>query len=95
MLQISASTSRTIAFRSENGSYVWIGEQETFQGPKKYKSEDGIFNEAVTLTYETQKVSGYPLNQLNVTYRGEDPRLIGRDGLTLNDVRPVLKEWGY
>lgn len=94
-LQITAKTSRTIEFRKDNGSYIWIGEQESFQGPRKYKSEDGIFNEAVTLTYETQKVSGYPLNQLNVTYRGDDPRLAGRNNLTLAVVKPVLKEWGY
>ena len=95
MLQITAKTSRTVAFRRDNGGYVWIGEQENFQGPKKYKSEDGTFNEAVTLTYETQKVSGYPLNQLNVTYMGDDPRLTGRSNLSLSDVRPILKEWGY
>src|SRR6266496_1624038 len=38
MLQISAKTFRTIAFRKEDGNYVWIGEQETFEGPRKYKS---------------------------------------------------------
>jgi len=95
MLHLAAKTSRTIAFRKENNSYVWIGEQESFQGPRKYKSEDGVFNESISLTYETQKVSGYPLNHLNVTYIGEDPRLADRSSLTLSDVRPILKEWGY
>ena len=95
MLHIVAKTSRTIAFRKENGRYVWIGEQESFQGPRKYKSEDGTFNEVVTLTYEVQGISGYPLNRLNVTYLGEDPRLTGRSSLTLSDVEPILKEWGY
>ncbi len=95
MLHIAAKTSRTIAFRKENGNYVWIGEQEKFNGPKTYKSEDGTLNEAVALTYETQKISGYPPNQLNVMYFGDDPRLSGRSNLTLNDVKPVLKEWSY
>jgi hypothetical protein len=95
MLHVAAKTSRTIAFRRENGGYVWIGEQESFKGPKKYKSVDGIFSEEVTLTYEIQGISGYPLNQLNVTYLGEDPRLTGRSNLTLSDVKPILKEWGY
>jgi hypothetical protein len=95
MLHIVAKTSRTIAFRKENGRYVWIGEQESFQGPKKYKSEDGIFNESVTLTYEIQGISGYPLNHLNVMYLGENRRLIGRENLTLSDVSSILKEWGY
>lgn len=95
MLHITTKTVRTIAFRKENGNYVWIGEQETFEGPKKYKTVDGIFNEAITLTYETQSISGYTPNQLNVTYRGEDPRLAGRNNLTLAVVKPILKEWGY
>jgi hypothetical protein len=95
MLHVEAKTFRTISFRKVNGSYVWTGEQETFQGPRKYKSEDGIFNEAVTLTYEVERVSGHPLNQLNVTYRGEDPRLTGRSSLALSDVQPILKESGY
>ena len=94
-LQITAKTSRTIEFRKDNRSYIWIGEQETFQGPRKYTSEGSILNETVTLTYETRKVSGAPLNQLTVTYFGDDPRLIWRDKLTLSDVKPILKEWGY
>lgn len=95
MLHIAAKTFRTIAFRKENGNYVWIGDQETFKGPKKYETVDGVFNEAITLTYETQGVSGYPLNQLDVTYHGEDSRLAGQNNLTLAMVKPILKEWGY
>lgn len=95
MLHITTKTVRTIAFRKENGSYVWVGDQETFEGPNKYTTVDGTFNEAITLTYETQSISGYPLNQLNVTYRGEDARLAGRNNLTLAVVKPILKEWGY
>ena len=95
MLHVTAKTIRTIAFRTENNSYAWIGEQETFEGPKAYKTVDGTFHEAITLTYETQNISGYPLNQLNVTYRGEDPRLAANNNLSLAVVKPILKEWGY
>ena len=95
MLHITTRTVRTIAFRRFDDKYIWIGEQESFVGPKKYKTEDGTFNEAIVLTYETQGISGYPLNQLNVTYHGEDPRLAGRNTLTLSFVKPILKEWGY
>lgn len=95
MLHITAKTVRTIAFRRKNGNYIWIGEQERFEGPRKYKTEDGIFNEAVVLTYETQRISGHLLNQLNVAYLGEDHRLAGRSDLTLGAVKPILKEWGY
>jgi hypothetical protein len=95
MLHITTKTVRTIGFRKENGNYIWIGDQETFDGPKTYKTEDGTFHEAITLTYETQSISGYPLNQLNVTYRGEDSRLAGKNNLSLAAVKPILKEWGY
>jgi hypothetical protein len=95
MLHIAARTVRTIAFRRDDDTYIWIGEQESFVGPKKYKTVDGTFNEAIVLTYETQKVSGYPLNQLNVTYHGDDPRLADRSTLTLSAVKPILNEWGY
>jgi hypothetical protein len=95
MLHLEGKTSRTIAFRKNNSDYVWIGEQEIFEGPKTFKSMDGTFHEAVTLTYEKEHVSGVRLNELDVSYRGEDSRIAGRANLSLADVRPILKEWGY
>jgi hypothetical protein len=95
MLHLGGNTSRTIAFRKNTSGYFWIGEQEMFEGPKMYKSVDGTFHEEVTLTFEKEHVSGVPLNKLNVSYMGEDSRLEGRVDLSLRDVRPILKEWGY
>jgi hypothetical protein len=95
MLHLGGKTSRTIAFRKNTSGYFWIGEQEMFVGPKMYKSVDGTFHEKVTLTFEKEHVSGVPLNKLNVSYMGEDSRLAGRVDLSLRDVRPILKEWGY
>jgi hypothetical protein len=95
MLHLAGKTSRTIAFRKNAADYSWIGEQEIFEGPKMYKSVDGTFHEEVTLTFEREHVSGVPLNNLSVSYMGEDPRLAGRVNLSLSDVRPILKEWGY
>ena len=95
MLHLGGKTSRTIAFRKNTTGYSWIGEQEMFEGPKMYKSVDGTFHEEVTLTFEKEHVSGVPLNKLNVSYMGEDSRLAGRVDLSLRDVKPILKEWGY
>jgi len=50
MLHISSKTSRTIAFRKTDDGYRWIGDQETFQGPRMYKDVDGTFHEEFTLT---------------------------------------------
>ena len=95
MLHIDSKTSRTIAFRKTRDGYKWTGEQEIFPGPKQYKTVDGTFYEEITLTYEIESVSGYPTNQLDVLYSGEDPRLEFPKKLTLQLVRPILKEWGY
>jgi hypothetical protein len=40
-------------------------------------------------------MSGYPLNQLNVNYYGTDPHLSENHQLTLREVKPILRKWGY
>lgn len=95
MLHISGKTSRTIAFRKAGSGYRWIGDQETFEGPRMYKTIDGTFHEGFTFTYEIESVSGFPTDRLNITYSGEDSRFLDPKHLTLVDVRPVLHEWGY
>ncbi len=95
MLHIYAKTSRTIAFRKTDEGYRWIGEQEVFQGPQQFTNVDGTFYERVFLSYEVEEVAGYLTNVLRVSYFGEDPRLAHRHNLTLDDVNPILKEWGY
>lgn len=95
MLHITARTSRTIAFRKTDNGWRWIGEQEIFDGPKIYRTVDGTFHEHISLTYEIEGVSGVNRNELNMDYAGEDKRLAGRTGLSLADIKPILKEWGY
>ena len=41
MLHLGGKTIRTIAFRKNAAGFLWIGEQEVFEGPKMYKSVDG------------------------------------------------------
>jgi hypothetical protein len=53
-----------------------------------FKTVDGTFHEQVALTFETEHVSGVPLNRLNVTYDGKDARLAHRRGRSLGDVKP-------
>jgi hypothetical protein len=95
MLHIYAKPSRTMFFRKTNGGYRWIGEQEMLEGPKKFTSPDGTFSEHIVLTYEIEGVFGFPTNRLNVLYEGKDSRLASRWNMTLDDARPILKEWGY
>jgi len=95
MLHIYTKTSRTIAFRKTTTGYRWIGEQESFEGPKQYTTVDGTFHEQIVLTFDLESVSGSPTNQLAVSYWGEDSRLGGRRDLRLGDVQPILEEWGY
>ncbi len=95
MLHIHSETSRTIAFRKTADGYRWIGEQEIFTGPKQYTAVDGTFYENICITYDIEKISGFPTNRLNITYFGEDKRLTGKPSLNLADVRPILKDWHY
>jgi hypothetical protein len=93
MLHIDGKTSRTIAFRKAGSDYRWIGEQEIHTGPRKYTTVDGTFREEIVVTYEIQHVSGVPLNAINVSYRGDNPRLANRFDLKLADVAPILEQW--
>jgi len=95
MLHVQGATRRTIAFRKEGEKYIWIGEQESFQGPKEYTSVDGTSRERIILTYELERLSHQRTNTLIITYWGEDPRLVKQKELTLESVSPILREWGY
>ena len=95
MLHIGGKTARTVAFRRTPSGYDWIGEQEIFEGPSKYKTPDGVFNESITITFETVPISGHPLSKIDVDYSGEDPELSHVAQLTLDRARPWLKRWGY
>ena len=94
MLHIySNKAQRTVAFLKIPDGYKWIGEQEIHIGPNQYTDENGTAYEQIVITYETERVSGFPLNQINIDYYGDDPRLSHRSNLTLDDVRPILAEW--
>lgn len=84
---------RTIAFRKTDSGYRWIHEQEIHIGPKCYTTPEGTFHEEIIVTYDVERVSGVPLNQIDIDYRGEDPRLANRPELTLADVTPIIAEW--
>lgn len=84
---------RTIAFRRQGGKLKWIGEQIVVDGPRQYTTPDGTFNEQIAETYETSRVSGYRLNQLNVSYSGPDAVLRVNQDLGLSEVKPLLDQW--
>jgi hypothetical protein len=95
MLHVYGRTRRTIAFRKQGDGFIWIGEQEIYKGPKQYTTVDGTSFEEICLTYELQRIAHYKLNHLNISYSGEDPRLVHKDDLTLQTILPILREWGY
>ena len=93
MLHIYAGTHRTIAFRKEPDGYRWIGEQEIHYGPKMFTDVDGKFQEYLAVMYQIERVNGIPTNQIRIVYLGEDTRLVGRNDLTLEIIKPILEEW--
>lgn len=96
MLHIYAKTARTISFRrNKDEGYEWIAEQEVFQGPKQYTSNDGSFFEEIVLDCALPKSSEDAVPRFQISYHGDDPRLARQSELTLSDVKPTLTEWGY
>jgi hypothetical protein len=102
MLHIYGVTSRTIAFRKIPDGYRWIAEQETYTGPRQYRTVDGDFSEQIVVDYQVEPLDGVPVNRINITYYGEDPRFVRavgpdtaqvRDGLIWAIIKPVLDEW--
>lgn len=89
---------RTVAFRWDGRAYQWLGEQENFEGPREYETADGRFHEWVAITYYREAGNGV-LKGLNITYSGPAPmRNPGPEtnwSLTLDEVRPLLKKWGF
>jgi hypothetical protein len=86
-------SSRTIAFKEDNGKYVWIGEQETFTGPKSYETVDGNFKETLTLNYETQNISGHRTDTLDVQYGGPDNLCSYPCAIPISDIKSLIKTW--
>jgi hypothetical protein len=91
----------TVGLKKKEGRLIWIGEQHTLKGPKTYTTVDGTFNEQITITFETEQMAyvGTTLTGTAVTYSGPDGRLAGKsqhaDNLTITQVAPILREWGY
>ena len=66
MLHVGGKTRRTIAFRRSGDEYIWVHEQEIFEGPGMYDTPDGVLKESITITFESSPVSGAPLNRLAI-----------------------------
>jgi hypothetical protein len=95
MLHVYDKTSKTVAFRRTDKGYEWLGEQEIFQGPRKYESVDGTFNETITITYDRVAITGFPVRTIAIDYDGDEPELVSPPQLTLGKIRPWLAKWGY
>jgi hypothetical protein len=81
------------------GDYQWLGEQESFEGPRMWDTPDGSFHEQVVITYYKQAVPG-EYQGLTIKYSGPDDKLMmprprPNYSLTLSEVNPLLEKWGY
>jgi len=88
---------RTIHFRLAQGSVRWIGEQQSFRSGRNFEDRyAGTLQEEIVLDYEIEPVAGFPLNQLNILYRGP---ATGRGGPPASpsqeEARRLLREWGF
>jgi hypothetical protein len=98
MLHFGGNPYRTIAFHWDGKEYQWLGEQETFQGPREYETPDGRFHEDIVISYYKEPAFGQ-LKGLLIQYRGPQPFRTPTSqtngSLTLADVNPLLKKWGF
>ena len=94
MLHVGGRTRRTIAFRQSGEDYMWIHEQDIFEGPRTFDTPDGVQKESITITFESSSVSGAPWNKVSILYFGPDEMGFVQD-LALDWVRPMLAKWGY
>ena len=93
MLHVGGRTRRTIAFRRAGEDYVWIHEQEIFEGPRTFDTPDGVQRESITITFESSSVSGAPLNKVSILYFGPDEMGFVQD-LPLRSGSPRAREMG-
>jgi hypothetical protein len=89
MLHFEGNPYRTIAFRWDGKAYQWLGEQEEFEGPGIYETDDGRFHEQIAITYYKEAVWDERKGLL-IQYFGPEPR-----SLKLEEASPLIKKWGY
>lgn len=83
----------------EGEGFRWVGETMTFYGPKVHTSDDQQVHERIDMAREDEEitVTGQKVAGTLITYSGPDERLANRRAapLTLQQIGPVLREWGY
>lgn len=95
MLFVKADTIRAIGFRKTALGYKWIHEQEVYTGPREFMTADGPSRETITITYETEPITGVPLNCTNILYIGPDAHPSLTSAMTIDDMRAKVKSWGF
>ena len=95
--QLSDRAYRTIHFRLGRGEARWVGKQQSFRSGRTFEDGDaGTVLEELILDYETEPVAGFPLNRLNILYRGPVSEGAGPSALpTLEETFLLLRRWGF
>jgi hypothetical protein len=83
----------SIAFRKQGNGYRWIGEQEIHSGPSKSYAYEKVKYETITITYETEYVTGMPPNKVHIKYDGPMGLIMTRGQLSLQEAIKIEKQW--
>ncbi len=91
------SVHRVVALKMDTEGLKWIHEQIVFHGPKQFTTVDGTFNEYIAITCEKEQIAfiGKALEGTNISYTGNDTRLADKEYLSILQIAPILREWGY
>lgn len=92
---------QNVFVKQVDGGQQWVGEQTIFYGPKRFTTDGVQGNEFITFTRDRERTvyRGVNIKDTLITYSGPDKRL-AKTGtfttdLTVYDVGPILREWGY
>jgi hypothetical protein len=91
MLHIYSKATHHVAFRLEGGRYEWVGEEETCEGPRKYKTADGVFKEQLDISNFHGVL--HTFEGLHVSYRGPDEALRLEANIPIEKAKQLIAKW--
>jgi len=86
-----ATATVEMAFSHQGGRLRWIGEHDTYYGPKEYDTADGVQRERIVVSYWQDGVR-YTQPGLRIQYDGDDEELAALP-LTIGQLKSKLREW--
>lgn len=92
---------RSVALKKTDEGMKWVHESISFDGPKNHIVDDSPTHEQISILNETEQIGviGTQVHGTRIEYSGPDRSLARRSdlyhNLTLAEIAPIIKSWGY